>query len=69
MKTIFLCYEMNPKTGLSKVKDVNENINFAKNFILAETKTVRRVEEWELFGTYSNIVGYFDSIEEFEGRK
>lgn len=70
MNTVFLCYETNPKTGLSEVKEVNTNPNFAKNFMYAPTPTTRRVEEWDIMkhefeGHYSIKVKDFFSVDDF----
>lgn len=68
MRTVFLCYESDPHTGLSTIKEVSAGIIFAADYMKADTPNARRIEEWVIDGHVngSGCINEFYSIADFE---
>ena len=68
MRTVFLCYEMDKKTGLSSVVEVTTRLEIVLEFIKNNT-SANRIEEWDLniYGEHQGLAKTFYSIEDFAG--
>jgi hypothetical protein len=69
MNIVYLCYETDPKTGLSAVKEVTQIIGFAVEWLSLKNSTIRRVEKWIIDGheNGSGMIEEYHSMPNFGG--
>lgn len=68
MRTIFICFEVDKKTGLNEISKVSTHIEFAREF-LSNNSSCHRVEEWLVDdGSGSNEINTFYTMDDLENR-